>query len=387
MRQIPKIPKGSRLVDGTIVDALVDFANAYNVITIPGSTYTLLATDLVNQYLLFTNAVAVTLTVPSNSTLPLPVGTQIPFEQGGAGAITVIGAAGVTVNTRLTLVSAGQYAVLMLVKTGFNNWELYGDAAAAPVSIDPWFETFENVIAGPLPGTLLNPHVYRHNVTSSGNAGLSYVRFAFSSTILPPYGLPYWIRLATLANPADKVRVNNSFNTIGSDALLSEASPTVEFSNAGTSFISGWWTWSGRVFITQYSQGVRTLLTSDGNEIFNLDADWQLSSESLDGAGVNPTLSAITAASNLLFVGGAARTLHLPVGGGFGQRKAIVSNTLITCTLPATDPLFDDKGLGNLVFTGGGLEYTLLEWNTSGATQESGKWRCVAGKGYTPGTY
>lgn len=93
------------------------------------AAYTLQSTD-VSQYLRLNNAGAVALTVPPNSAVPIAIGDEIPFEQAGAGIVTVAAGAGVTVNSRGGIMTtAGQFAVAMLKKVGPDTWTLTGDLA------------------------------------------------------------------------------------------------------------------------------------------------------------------------------------------------------------------------------------------------------------------
>jgi hypothetical protein len=80
------------------------------------------------EYVRFTNAAAVGYTIPPNSAVPIPINAVIEFEQAGAGAVTVIPGAGVTILSRgADLVLAGQYAVAALRKVGTDTWVLTGD--------------------------------------------------------------------------------------------------------------------------------------------------------------------------------------------------------------------------------------------------------------------
>jgi hypothetical protein len=95
-----------------------------------GTTYTLVASDagdLVN----LTNASAITLTVPTNASIPFATGTQITIAQSGAGKVTVAGAVGVTVNAADGFLSLRtQWSMGTLIKTGTNSWILIGDTSA-----------------------------------------------------------------------------------------------------------------------------------------------------------------------------------------------------------------------------------------------------------------
>jgi len=92
-----------------------------------GVAYTAAAGDA-GAYIRFTSSAATALTVPPNSAVALPVGTMIEIEQAGAGALSVVAGAGVTINSRGgDLVLAGQYAVAALKKVATDSWTLTGD--------------------------------------------------------------------------------------------------------------------------------------------------------------------------------------------------------------------------------------------------------------------
>ena len=97
-----------------------------------GTSYTLVLADA-NKLVTLTNASAITLTVPPNSSVAFETGTQIDLAQRGAGAVTVTEGSGVTVNVHAddTLVLDGQYAYATLVKIGTNTWDLFGKLVAA----------------------------------------------------------------------------------------------------------------------------------------------------------------------------------------------------------------------------------------------------------------
>lgn len=73
-----------------------------------------------NSFTRTTNGRAITVTVPANATLPIPIGMSIYIEQGGVGAITLSAARGVTLNGTTT--TAAQYQVLKLTKTAADRW-------------------------------------------------------------------------------------------------------------------------------------------------------------------------------------------------------------------------------------------------------------------------
>ena len=94
--------------------------------TITGTTYTLSESDR-SQILLFTNAAAITLTVPTGlSTL-----FDTMLIQTGTGQITVTPAGGVTINAALSATkTAYRYAVATLLPIGTNTFILSGEVTA-----------------------------------------------------------------------------------------------------------------------------------------------------------------------------------------------------------------------------------------------------------------
>jgi len=95
-----------------------------------GTTYTVALTDA-GDVVTLTNGSAITVTVPLNSSVAFPIGTQITLAQMGAGKVTVAGAVGVTVYSADSFLSLRtQYSSGTLIKTATNTWLLIGDLAA-----------------------------------------------------------------------------------------------------------------------------------------------------------------------------------------------------------------------------------------------------------------
>jgi len=80
------------------------------------------------------NTSAITVTVPPNSAVAYPIGTQIQLIQTNTGQVTVAPGAGVTINANPGLKIRGQWSAATLVKRGplisSNNWVLVGDITA-----------------------------------------------------------------------------------------------------------------------------------------------------------------------------------------------------------------------------------------------------------------
>jgi hypothetical protein len=78
-----------------------------------------------------TNSSPITLTVPTNASVPFATGSQITIIQSGSGNVTVAGAVGVTVSSADgDLKLRTQWSAATLIKTNTNNWVLIGDIKA-----------------------------------------------------------------------------------------------------------------------------------------------------------------------------------------------------------------------------------------------------------------
>lgn len=91
-----------------------------------GTTYTFVLGDA-GYVVTGSSASATTYTVPPNSSVAYPVGTQIDIIQVGAGKITFAPGSGVTISSQGSLLSIGaQYVGVTLLKTATNTWILLG---------------------------------------------------------------------------------------------------------------------------------------------------------------------------------------------------------------------------------------------------------------------
>jgi len=69
-----------------------------------------------------------TLTIPTNASVPFPLGTQILVSQLGTGQTTITPSGGVTLRSSGGKTkTAAQYAMCTLIKRGTNEWYLSGD--------------------------------------------------------------------------------------------------------------------------------------------------------------------------------------------------------------------------------------------------------------------
>jgi len=130
-------PLSEAYVDGDVlsaanVNSITEGVNDLALATInaqTGTTYTLALTD-VAKIVTLSNASAITLTVPAESSVAWPDGTTIVLVALGAGTVTVTAGGGVTINSADSAVDIGaQYGAVTLVKYGTDTWLLFGNLA------------------------------------------------------------------------------------------------------------------------------------------------------------------------------------------------------------------------------------------------------------------
>lgn len=92
-------------------------------------SYTLVLSDR-SKMVEISNASANTLTVPPNSSVAFPIGTQITVLQTGAGQTTLTQGAGVTINATPGLKLRTQWSSATLIKRATDTWVAIGDLAA-----------------------------------------------------------------------------------------------------------------------------------------------------------------------------------------------------------------------------------------------------------------
>ena len=110
---------GLEFIDPTTV------LNVIKLISEDTTSRTLSLADL-GGYIRTTSVAATQITVPTNAMAAIPIGGQYHIRQTGIGLVEIVAAAGVTINTPSTLLSAGQGATVTLVKVGTNEWDIFG---------------------------------------------------------------------------------------------------------------------------------------------------------------------------------------------------------------------------------------------------------------------
>jgi len=96
-----------------------------------GTTYTAILSDA-GKMITLDNGSSITMTIPANSSVAYPIGTQLNFMQLGAGQVTVtITDDTLDVESSLTLLLLGQFAVATAFKVTATTWVLFGDLEVA----------------------------------------------------------------------------------------------------------------------------------------------------------------------------------------------------------------------------------------------------------------
>ena len=113
---------GTTLIVAGGIDALIEFE------TQTGTTFSAFTLAHSGQMVTMDNASPNTVTLPANGSVAYPIGTEIHFQQLGAGATTIaITTDTLNVNANLTLVLNGQYAVATALKITATTWTLFGN--------------------------------------------------------------------------------------------------------------------------------------------------------------------------------------------------------------------------------------------------------------------
>jgi len=107
----------------------LDFASSNVITNAQAASYTLVLADK-DKLVEISNASANTLTVPLNSSVAFPIGTQITILQTGAGATTIAATGGVTINATPGLILRAQWSSVTLIKRAENTWVALGDLRA-----------------------------------------------------------------------------------------------------------------------------------------------------------------------------------------------------------------------------------------------------------------
>jgi hypothetical protein len=117
----------SKAIADSNIAMLADTANIAGINPQTGTTYVLALADA-GKLIRCDNVAGITLTVPKNAVVPLPINTVITIEQQGAGRVTISPVdTDVTLNAMAGgLLTAAQFAVIQLIKVDTNTWSVIG---------------------------------------------------------------------------------------------------------------------------------------------------------------------------------------------------------------------------------------------------------------------
>jgi len=100
-----------------------------NVSPVTSSALSTINLSLANSegVLVTTAATSTAVRIPTNAGTAFIIGTKITIIQEGAGQVTIVPTAGVTVNSAVGLKTNAQFAVAHVVKTATDTWYAYGN--------------------------------------------------------------------------------------------------------------------------------------------------------------------------------------------------------------------------------------------------------------------
>lgn len=113
----PTGPQGDQGFDGSTYDVSP---------SIPNTSYNLTIDDQ-QKLLKMTSSTPISVTVPSNSQQPIPIGKSITLIPMSTGQITITGSTEVNIRTTTSNKSRSQYSVITLIKIDTDEWVLGGD--------------------------------------------------------------------------------------------------------------------------------------------------------------------------------------------------------------------------------------------------------------------
>jgi hypothetical protein len=107
----------------------LDFASSTVITNAQTASYTLVLADK-DKLVEISNASANNLTIPLNSSVAFPVGTQVTVLQTGVGTTTLVATGGVTLNATPGLILRARWSSVTLIKRATDTWVAIGDLRA-----------------------------------------------------------------------------------------------------------------------------------------------------------------------------------------------------------------------------------------------------------------
>lgn len=107
----------------------INASSTYALKTLPvveKTSSTTLSISDANSIISANSSSNITVTIPPNSSVPFPIGTQIIIVQTGTGSVTLLNGSGVSSNKGGASLST-RYSSFLLIKVGINSWSANGD--------------------------------------------------------------------------------------------------------------------------------------------------------------------------------------------------------------------------------------------------------------------
>lgn len=128
---VSDLSSSQTLSNKTLTSPIINIATSTP--SFSSNSYTLVASDSSKLLLASNSSTAGTVNIPTNSSVPFAVGTQISLVQTGSGQLTI----SATTPATTTILSTGstaaspkcraQYSAATLVKTATDTWYVFGD--------------------------------------------------------------------------------------------------------------------------------------------------------------------------------------------------------------------------------------------------------------------
>lgn len=153
--------------------------------------YTLVLTDN-GKAIEMDSTSAHTLTVPLNSSVPFPVGANIPVIKYNTGTVTIVATGGVTINSSSgTLIIESQHSAALLQKVGTNEWRLLNGSpgltwTALAQSLTGWSSVSSYDVTYIIQGKLATIKGFISGTGNSSAAAITNLPFTLRTSVFQP---------------------------------------------------------------------------------------------------------------------------------------------------------------------------------------------------------
>lgn len=129
----PEGPEGPTYSAGSGIRIAGSVISSGGAAVVDITTSSTLGLQHADRFIRCNSATAMTITVPAQATVAWPDDIQLEGAQWGAGAVTFVGASGVTIrrSSKIAATTDGQYAPWGLKRVALNEWLLFGHMGSA----------------------------------------------------------------------------------------------------------------------------------------------------------------------------------------------------------------------------------------------------------------